>query len=102
MRERMWDISPTLLRYDVIERPSSEVLKAGLTHLASLSGTASTTAMRKPIADFYRTDPISRASVTMAACSKAFTRKEYETATVDDTGTAQVSCAVNNSQDEPR
>ena len=90
MRQRMWDVSPTLVRYDVIESPSHEVLTTGLTQLANVSATASNTPMKKPISDFYRTDPISRASVTMAACSKAFTQKAYQTSDVDDSGTAQV------------
>lgn len=80
----MWDISPTLVRYDVLEPPSPEILKTGLTQLVSASGTASTTAMKKPISDFYRTDPISRASVTMAACSKAYTHKDYHISDGDD------------------
>lgn len=92
LRERMWDISPTLLRYGVVEKPSPEVLEAGLKQLATLKGTASATPMKKPIADFYRTDPISRASVTMAACSKAFTKKDYIPSQVDESG-AQASYA---------
>lgn len=84
MRQRMWDVSPTLVRYDVLEPPSQEVLKTGLTQLSNITATASTTAMKKPIADFYRTDPISRASVTMAACSKAFTQKDYQISDGDD------------------
>ena len=91
MRKRMWDVSPTLVRYDLIESPSPEIFKTGLTQLANASAIPSRTAMKKPISDFYRTDPISRASVTMAACSKAFTHEDHEVATVDDSGTAQVS-----------
>ena len=86
----MWDVSPTLVRYDVLEPPSVEMLKLGLSQLANVSATASSTAMRKPISDFYRTDPISRASVTMAACSKAFTHKDYPMTLTDDSGSAQV------------
>lgn len=90
LRERMWDISPTLLRYDVLEQPSPELTKVGLQQLASVSATASGESMKKPIKDFYMTDPISRASVTMAACSKAFTKKDYPVSNVDESGTAQV------------
>lgn len=93
LRERMWDVSPTLLRYDVLERPSTELATAGLKQLSSVSGAAgSAEAFKKPIADFYRTDPISRASVTMAACSKAFTKKDYEVTQVDAAVGGQVSC----------
>jgi NADH dehydrogenase (ubiquinone) Fe-S protein 1 len=90
----MWDVSPTLVRYDVVEPSSAEVTKVGLNLLSSAPSAApSSTAFRKPIADFYRTDPISRASVTMAACSKAFTKKQYEISDVDESGTAQASYA---------
>ncbi|WWC69611.1 NADH dehydrogenase (quinone), G subunit [Kwoniella pini CBS 10737] len=84
IRQRMFDISPTLVRYDHIEKPSLEIVKTGLQLLSSLqSTTASSNPLKKPIADFYRTDPISRASVTMADCSKAFTKKQYEISDVD-------------------
>ena len=33
------------------------------------------TPFRKPIANFYQTDPISRASPTMAKCTQAFVLK---------------------------
>lgn len=90
----MWDVSPTLVRYDSREPPSDEMIKAGLKSLSSAkTSAASSTAFKKPITDFYRTDPISRASVTMASCSKAFTKKEYETLVVDEPGTAQASYA---------
>ncbi|KAK4689947.1 NADH dehydrogenase (ubiquinone) Fe-S protein 1, partial [Tremellales sp. Uapishka_1] len=93
LRDRMWDISPTLVRYDVAEPSSSEVIQTGLSQLSSSSATSSSTPFTKPIADFYRTDPISRASVTMASCSKAFVgNKDYELKTVDDKG-AQASYA---------
>jgi NADH dehydrogenase (ubiquinone) Fe-S protein 1 len=89
LRDRMWDISPTLVRYDTRETSSAEIAALGLAQLASSKASASTTALKKPIADFYRTDPISRASVTMAACSKAFVQKDYQPMVVDDM-TAQV------------
>ncbi|OCF55257.1 NADH dehydrogenase (quinone), G subunit [Kwoniella mangroviensis CBS 10435] len=85
LRQRMFDISPTLVRYDTVERPSPEVIKTGLTHLSSAqSQAASSEPFKKPITDFYRTDPISRASVTMADCSKAFTKKDYPLGNVDE------------------
>ena len=94
LRDRMWDISPTLVRYDEREIPSPEILKLGLTQLANAKTAASTsTPFKKPIDDFYRTDPISRASVTMAACSKAFTHKDYVPAQTTESGTAQASYA---------
>ncbi|MBM3565814.1 MAG: hypothetical protein FJX42_06865, partial [Alphaproteobacteria bacterium] len=36
------------------------------------NGAATDAPFRSPIIDFYRTDPISRASATMAECAAAF------------------------------
>ncbi|KAF6757977.1 NADH-ubiquinone oxidoreductase [Ephemerocybe angulata] len=78
LRDRMWEISPTLVRYDVAEPTSPEVVLAGLKNVvestqgAKISGQP----IRKPISNFYQTDPISRASVTMAQCTKAFVKGE--------------------------
>lgn len=63
LRDRMWEISPTLVRYDITEPTSAEVALAGLRTLAAkaagvkLSGVV----FQKPISNFYQTDPISRA-----------------------------------------
>lgn len=85
VRDRMFDISPALMRYDVIEQPSIEVAKLGLKQLASAKASAATNAkLRNPIKDFYQTNAIARASVTMAACSKAFVTKDYPLAQVDE------------------
>ncbi|GAA5914671.1 uncharacterized protein JCM6883_001036 [Sporobolomyces salmoneus] len=79
IRDRLWDLSPSLVRYGELERPSS-VLE-GLTALrvqAEREGDkrkgldGKTGAFQKPISNFYRTDAISRASVTMGHCTKAF------------------------------
>lgn len=63
MRDRLWEISPTLVRYDVTESTSHEVALAGLKALATqTTGAKATNApLRKPITNFYQTDPISRA-----------------------------------------
>jgi NADH dehydrogenase (ubiquinone) Fe-S protein 1 len=71
IRDRMWDLAPSLVRYDVVEPPSEKIIHAGLGWLAKggdKKGAAAvkggkTGAFRKPIDNFYRTDPISRASV---------------------------------------
>ncbi|ETW77526.1 hypothetical protein HETIRDRAFT_389115 [Heterobasidion irregulare TC 32-1] len=78
LRDRMWEISPTLVRYDTTEPTSVDVALAGLktlsarTDLAKISGKP----FQKPIANFYQTDPISRASVTMAQCTRSFVKGE--------------------------
>ncbi|KAF9237136.1 Ndufs1, NADH-ubiquinone oxidoreductase 75kD subunit (775) [Melanogaster broomeanus] len=64
LRDRMWEISPTLVRHDVTE-PTSVVSGAPF---------------KKPITNFYQTDPISRASVTMAQCTRADTQQASEAA----------------------
>ncbi|GAA5885233.1 hypothetical protein JCM16303_005967 [Sporobolomyces ruberrimus] len=79
IRDRLWDISPSLVRYGELERPSAvlEGLKA-LRVQAEREGDkrkgldGKTGAFQKPITNFYRTDAISRASVTMGHCTKAF------------------------------
>ncbi|KAG1809703.1 Ndufs1, NADH-ubiquinone oxidoreductase 75kD subunit (775) [Suillus subaureus] len=78
LRDRMWDISPTLVRYDVVERTSPEVAVAGLQTIAAntVSAKVSGKPFLKPISNFYQTDPISRASVTMAQCTRAFVKGE--------------------------
>lgn len=78
LRDRMWEISPTLVRYDTTERTSREVALAGLKTLTSATASAKVTGkpFAKPIGNFYQTDPISRASVTMAHCTRAFVKGE--------------------------
>ena len=63
LRDRMWEISPTLIRYDVTEPTSTEVALTGLKAMvAGISSTKVTgTPFKKPIENFYQTDPISRA-----------------------------------------
>lgn len=76
IRDRMWEVAPSLVRYDELEQ-SSAVL-AGLKSLAEAKtgapkkDGARTGAFQKPIDNFYRTDPISRSSVTMSKCTRAF------------------------------
>lgn len=80
LRDRMWEIAPSLVRYDVTEPTSTEVALAGLRNVAlSTAGSKiSGAAFRKPILNFYQTDPISRASVTMAQCTREFVKKESQ------------------------
>ncbi|KIO30113.1 hypothetical protein M407DRAFT_158305 [Tulasnella calospora MUT 4182] len=98
VRDRMWEISPTLVRYDATELTSTEVALAGLGYISgkTASTTSSGQPFKNPISNFYQTDPISRASVTMAQCTKAFVHGiDYgftsPTVIASDKGTAQAS-----------
>ncbi|GAA5866580.1 hypothetical protein JCM1840_002389 [Sporobolomyces johnsonii] len=79
MRDRMWDVSPTLVRYGELERPSAVLeglkamrLQAEREQDARQGLDGRTGAFKKPIENFYRTDPVSRSSVTMGKCTKTF------------------------------
>lgn len=84
LRDRMWDISPTLVRYETVEPVSNAIASMGLSGLAKSKVNASSgEALKLPIKDFYQTNVVARASVTMAACSKAFVKQDYELKSVD-------------------
>ncbi|KAG8781022.1 NADH dehydrogenase (ubiquinone) 78K chain precursor, 5-prime end [Serendipita sp. 405] len=74
LRDRMWEISPTLVRYGGLENTSPEIALLGLAPLGTKTKDVgvSGAAFKKPISNFYQTDPISRASVTMAQCTRSF------------------------------
>ncbi|KAJ3213341.1 NADH dehydrogenase (ubiquinone) 78K chain precursor, 5-prime end [Dinochytrium kinnereticum] len=74
LRFRMGEISPSLLSYDGVE-PSS-FNEFGVDNLVAGNLRVEPTPFNLVIQDFYMTDPISRASSTMAKCSQAFTRGE--------------------------
>lgn len=75
IRDRLWEISPALTRYDELETPSALSLGLGLANLVKNGqSTTSTTPFSKPYDNFYQTDPVSRASVTMANCVKSFVK----------------------------
>jgi hypothetical protein len=64
LRDRMWEIAPSLVRYDHAEPTTSSFTSAGLDTLARQTGVSMSGApIKKPIANFYQTDPISRAYV---------------------------------------
>ncbi|PWN48172.1 putative NADH dehydrogenase 78K chain precursor [Violaceomyces palustris] len=75
VRDRMFEVSPTLVRYDVAEpsTTSAPLAVEGLAELAKSS--ASGAPLLRPIQNFYQTDPVSRASPTMAKCVSAFVDK---------------------------
>ncbi len=102
LRDRMWELSPSLVRYDALEHTSADIASVGLKTLAThtLPAKVSGAQFPKPIANFYQTDPISRAcvlstfffhnfpradrrrggtcrSVTMAQCTRAFVKGEH-------------------------
>lgn len=85
LRERMFDVAPTLLRYDVVEQPDFITQQVGFSDMARRAtaglklqppADARTGPFKRLFEDFYRTDSISRNSVTMVECSKAFTKGE--------------------------
>ncbi|KAH9000633.1 Ndufs1, NADH-ubiquinone oxidoreductase 75kD subunit (775) [Lactarius hatsudake] len=79
LRDRMWELSPSLVRYDALEHTSADIAFVGLKTLAAHTPSAKVSGAQfpKPIANFYQTDPISRASVTMAQCTRAFVKGEH-------------------------
>ena len=70
LRRQMWEKHPVLAEADVVTRapwgPFGE------------AGPVAADPFEYPIADFYQTDPISRASHTMARCSELFVRGRHE------------------------
>ncbi|KAI9320038.1 G subunit of NADH dehydrogenase [Dichotomocladium elegans] len=70
VRARLSEISPALTRYDVIE--SSGMHELGLNSLKKTGVKPSGEVLSNVIKNFYQTDPISRASSTMAKCTKVF------------------------------
>lgn len=63
LRDRMWEISPALVRYDVTEKTSEGIALAGIRAIRERTAGAKIggAAFKKPITNFYQTDPISRA-----------------------------------------
>ncbi|KAL0947854.1 hypothetical protein HGRIS_013916 [Hohenbuehelia grisea] len=78
LRDRMWEVSPTLVRYDITEPTSTDIVLAGLAQLAEKTNGAKVgdQPLKRAVENFYQTDVISRASVTMAQCTRAFVKGE--------------------------
>jgi NADH dehydrogenase (ubiquinone) Fe-S protein 1 len=70
VRSRLSEISPSLTRYDVIETPS--ISQIGLFAQRKTNVQSTGEVLTSVIKNFYRTDPISRASSTMAKCTKTW------------------------------
>lgn len=75
LRFRMSEIAPSLVEYDSVSG-SHSLTNIGLGYLKKASHKHSKDLFTLPISDFYLSDPISRASRTMAKCSKVFTHGE--------------------------
>ncbi|KAI7870194.1 G subunit of NADH dehydrogenase [Spinellus fusiger] len=76
VRARLSEISPALTRYDVVEVPSTAAL--GLSSQVKSGLKSSGEVLSSVIKNFYQTDVISRASSTMAKCSKTWSNREEE------------------------
>jgi NADH dehydrogenase (ubiquinone) Fe-S protein 1 len=77
LRYRMAQIAPNLMRHDTIETAAFPDL--GIEVLAASAGATAKTPTSIPLShhvieNFYQTDPISRASTTMAQCTAAFVK----------------------------
>ncbi|XP_073502493.1 NADH-ubiquinone oxidoreductase 75 kDa subunit, mitochondrial [Phyllobates terribilis] len=74
VRNRLHEVSPNLVRYDDVEEANYFKQAAELSQLANQQLLADPlVAPQLSIKDFYMTDPITRASQTMAKCVKAVT-----------------------------
>ncbi|XP_069839527.1 NADH-ubiquinone oxidoreductase 75 kDa subunit, mitochondrial [Dendropsophus ebraccatus] len=74
VRSRLHEVSPNLVRYDDVEEANYFKQAAELSQLATQQLLADPlVAPQLSIKDFYMTDPITRASQTMAKCVKAVT-----------------------------
>jgi NADH dehydrogenase (ubiquinone) Fe-S protein 1 len=72
MRDRMWEVCPTLVRYDELETVSVGAVKSGLASMKAIGRKVeggNVGEFKKPIRNFYQTDSISRNSATMAKCT---------------------------------
>ncbi|KAJ3038409.1 NADH dehydrogenase Fe-S protein subunit 1 ndufs1 [Rhizophlyctis rosea] len=79
VRGRMGQVSPGLVRYDTVEGSGfGDVALKGLKAAAGSAKGGKGGVFELPIKDYYMTDPISRASVTMAKCSQTFTQGKQE------------------------
>ncbi|XP_063788729.1 NADH-ubiquinone oxidoreductase 75 kDa subunit, mitochondrial [Pseudophryne corroboree] len=74
VRNRLQEVSPNLVRYDDVEEANYFKQAAELSKLTTQQMlTDPLIALQLTIKDFYMTDPITRASQTMAKCVKAVT-----------------------------
>jgi len=74
LRGRMGEIAPMLLNAEgtVVEPSSVEVAGAALDFVAPAAGEPAAAPMVSTLTNFYMSDPVSKASATMAKCVQAF------------------------------
>jgi NADH-quinone oxidoreductase subunit G len=65
LRSNLFGVAPHLARFDQLT-PADP---AGIAELAAVDGELANSAFASPIGDFYLTNPVARASRTMAQCS---------------------------------
>jgi NADH-quinone oxidoreductase subunit G len=70
LRRRMWEAHPALAETDVVRRAAWGAFGE--------AGPVDSGPFTYSIGNFYRTDPISRASETMARCSELFVARRFE------------------------
>lgn len=81
LRARMTDVSPTLTQYNVLE--PANFINANLDLLKASNAKLSTEplkAFQTELSQFYMTNPVARASSTMAKCVKSFEQKKQKQA----------------------
>ncbi|SAM09049.1 hypothetical protein [Absidia glauca] len=83
IRSRLTEMSPALTRYDVIEPSSHAAL--GVQSLRQQNVVSTGAVLDNVISNFYRTDPISRASKTMAKCTKEWVHGKTDAAAIEQT-----------------
>jgi NADH dehydrogenase (ubiquinone) Fe-S protein 1 len=83
IRSRLTEMSPALTRYDVIESSSHAAL--GVQSLRQQNVVSTGAVLDNVISNFYRTDPISRASKTMAKCTKEWVHGKTDAAAIEQT-----------------
>ncbi|KAI8054269.1 NADH-quinone oxidoreductase [Syncephalis plumigaleata] len=98
LRYRMAQIAPSLVRHDTVETAAFPDL--GIEVLAASAGAtakapSSTIPLsRHTIENFYQTDPISRASTTMARCTAAFVEGQHKQSTNAGSGATTAQAAA--------
>ncbi|OLL25857.1 NADH-ubiquinone oxidoreductase subunit, mitochondrial [Neolecta irregularis DAH-3] len=80
LRDRMADIAPHLIEYDVIEPVALPAIGIKALVSQNVGSKPSSRPLSKAISDFYMTDVISRNSKTMGKCSVQWTKSEVESA----------------------